>query len=82
MSTIKANGVNYSVTLDGVANDLGFPNANEAMEDSMFNCTGLSYCVACNSEGPQLEPDAEEVTCPNCGNNTVFAFESLFIRLA
>jgi len=82
MSIVKANGVNYSVTLDGVANDLGFMNSNEAMEDSLCGMGGLSYCIACNSEGPSLEPDAEEVTCPNCGNNTVFAFESLFIRLA
>lgn len=42
----------------------------------------LGFCTACGSTAHNVEPDAREYVCVNCGAHKVYGAEELLIRLA
>lgn len=41
----------------------------------------LGFCRACEAETDQVEPDARNYKCPDCGQFEVFGAEELLIML-
>lgn len=41
---------------------------------------GTGICTACGSEQHGCEPDAEQLTCQDCGQPAVYGAEQLLLR--
>lgn len=41
----------------------------------------LGFCLACGEEAGNLEPDAENYLCENCGERKVFGAEQILFLL-
>ena len=39
----------------------------------------LGYCISCGAEGCELEPDARNYVCEQCGESQVFGTEELMM---
>ncbi len=53
----------------------------EQVMDAVLRDDGTGICAACGSEQGCTEPDAERITCEDCGQPSVYGAEQLLLMV-
>ncbi len=53
----------------------------EAVERTMWDLDMPGFCKACGADVGNIEPDADDVECDQCGSPSVIGAEQLLLEL-
>lgn len=62
--------------------DITLEVLNHAVERYQRNLENPGFCIHCGAEHGQVEPDACEYLCEECGELGVYGAEELLLRVA
>jgi hypothetical protein len=52
-----------------------------AVEESTFGLSDIGFCLACGAERYQVEPDARNYPCEECGKRKVFGAQEILLSI-
>ena len=61
-------------------NETTYPIDFSQVEKALREDISAGWCISCGRQHEQVEPDAEDYRCEECGTRTVYGAEELILR--